>query len=135
MVKSIYHPLFRRLSCPSFSGSQHGSHAEKGFVFEGPAKMKIGTNHISLLCMTVGLPVSLMDDVITEIEFETGTHCVFSLSMKDSGAYMEHRYAGPRTVTILGLNTGTIDVSQNGWGHRVSVIKFPTFENIRTTFK
>lgn len=79
MVESIYHPMFRRLSFASFSGSQHGSHAEKGFVFEGPAKMKLGTNHISLLCMAVGLPVSLLDDVITEIEFETGTHNVFSV--------------------------------------------------------
>ncbi|KAM5550059.1 beta-galactosidase 13 [Rosa sericea] len=78
-----------------YIGSQHGSHAEKGFVFEAPAKMKLGANHISLLCMTVGLP--------------------------DSGAYMEHRYAGPRSVTILGLNTGTIDLSANGWGHRAGL--------------
>ena len=32
---------------------------------------------------------------------------------------MEHRYAGPRAITILGLNTGTIDLTQNGWGHQV----------------
>lgn len=43
-----------------------------------------------------------------------------SLSMKDSGAYMEHRFAGPRGVSILGLNTGTLDLSANGWGHQVS---------------
>ncbi|KAI5315079.1 hypothetical protein L3X38_044255 [Prunus dulcis] len=78
-----------------FVGTEHGSHAEKGFVFERPVTFKQGVNHISLLCMTVGLP--------------------------DSGAYMEHRYAGPRTVTVLGLNTGTIDLSQNGWGHRVGL--------------
>ncbi|KAL6219204.1 hypothetical protein ACLB2K_012410 [Fragaria x ananassa] len=88
-----------------YAGSQHGTHAEKGFVFEAPVKMKKGTNHISLLCMTVGLPAL--------------TICI--LAMKDSGAYMEHRYAGPRSVTILGLNTGTIDVSANGWGHRAGL--------------
>lgn len=44
--------------------------------------------------------------------------CSFLL-FKDSGAYMEHRFAGPRAVTILGLNTGTIDLTQNGWGYQV----------------
>ncbi|KAM1987120.1 hypothetical protein ACFX15_034427 [Malus domestica] len=78
-----------------YIGTEHGSHAEKGFVFEKPVTFKQGLNYISLLCMTVGLP--------------------------DSGAYMEHRYAGPRTITVLGLNTGTIDLSQNGWGHRVGL--------------
>ena len=39
--------------------------------------------------------------------------------MKDSGAYMEHRFAGPRAVTVLGLNTGTLDLTANGWGHKV----------------
>ncbi|PQQ14410.1 beta-galactosidase 11 [Prunus yedoensis var. nudiflora] len=78
-----------------YVGTEHGSHAEKGFVFERPVTFKQGVNHISLLCMTVGLP--------------------------DSGAYMEHRYAGPRSITVLGLNTGTIDLSQNGWGHRVGL--------------
>jgi hypothetical protein len=39
--------------------------------------------------------------------------------MKDSGAYMEHRFAGPRAVTVLGLNTGTLDLTINGWGHQV----------------
>ncbi|KAM1453891.1 hypothetical protein ACFXTO_003466 [Malus domestica] len=81
-----------------YIGSEHGSHEEKGFVFERPVTFKQGINHISLLCMTVGLP--------------------------DSGAYMEHRYAGPRTINVLGLNTGTIDLSQNGWGHRVCTIEF-----------
>ena len=34
---------------------------------------------------------------------------------------MERRYAGPRSITVLGLNTGTLDLSVNGWGHQVSV--------------
>ena len=32
---------------------------------------------------------------------------------------MEHRFAGPRAVTVLGLNTGTLDLTANGWGHMV----------------
>lgn len=39
--------------------------------------------------------------------------------IQDSGAYMEHRYAGPKSISILGLNTGTIDLTKNGWGHQV----------------
>lgn len=34
---------------------------------------------------------------------------------------MEHRYAGPRGISILGLNTGTIDLSVNGWGHQAGL--------------
>lgn len=44
------------------------------------------------------------------------------MSIQDSGAYMEHRFAGPRSVTILGLNTGTLDISKNGWGHQVELL-------------
>ncbi|XP_056164652.1 beta-galactosidase 13-like [Syzygium oleosum] len=78
-----------------YIGTAHGNHVEKSFVFQKPVHLKPGTNYISLLGMTVGLP--------------------------DSGAYMEHRFAGPRLVTILGLNTGTLDLTLNGWGHQVGL--------------
>lgn len=39
------------------SGSAHGSHEEKSFVFQSAVVLKAGTNHISVLGMTVGLPV------------------------------------------------------------------------------
>ncbi|RVW38626.1 Beta-galactosidase 13 [Vitis vinifera] len=79
----------------NFIGSAHGSNVEKNFVFRKPVKFKAGTNYIALLCMTVGLP--------------------------NSGAYMEHRYAGIHSVQILGLNTGTLDITNNGWGQQVGV--------------
>ncbi|KAI4318678.1 hypothetical protein MLD38_032353 [Melastoma candidum] len=78
-----------------FVGSAHGSHVEKSFILEAPIDLKVGDNQISLLAMTVGLP--------------------------DSGAYMEHRFAGPRQITVLGLNTGTLDLTNNGWGHKVAL--------------
>ena len=34
---------------------------------------------------------------------------------------MEHRFAGPKAMTILGLNSGTIDLTLNGWGHQVLI--------------
>ncbi|KAK4284853.1 hypothetical protein QN277_001631 [Acacia crassicarpa] len=78
-----------------YLGTAHGSHDEKSFVFEQSANLKVGVNHISILASTVGLP--------------------------DSGAYMEHRYAGPKSINILGLNSGTIDLTNNGWGHQVGL--------------
>ncbi|XP_022762273.1 beta-galactosidase 13-like [Durio zibethinus] len=79
-----------------YIGTAHGSKVEKSFVFQKPVKFVEGTNNIALLGVLVGLP--------------------------DSGAYMEHRFAGPRSINILGLNTGTLDVSLNGWGHQVGLV-------------
>lgn len=42
------------------SGFGHGSNIEKSFVFQKPINLKPGVNHISLLGMTVGLPVRNM---------------------------------------------------------------------------
>ncbi|KAJ6409928.1 hypothetical protein OIU84_009424 [Salix udensis] len=78
-----------------FVGSAHGSQIEKSFVLQHSVDLKPGINFVTLLGTLVGLP--------------------------DSGAYMEHRYAGPRGVSILGLNTGTLDLTSNGWGHQVGL--------------
>ncbi|KAG6761673.1 hypothetical protein POTOM_034902 [Populus tomentosa] len=78
-----------------FIGSAHGSQIEKSFVLQHSVDLKPGINFVTLLGTLVGLP--------------------------DSGAYMEHRYAGPRGVSILGLNTGTLDLTSNGWGHQVGL--------------
>lgn len=34
---------------------------------------------------------------------------------------MEKRFAGPRAITIQGLMAGTLDITQNDWGHEVYV--------------
>ncbi|KAG6653492.1 beta-galactosidase 13-like [Carya illinoinensis] len=93
-VASLGHALHAFVN-GEYVGSAHGSHDEKSFVFQSAVNFKSGVNHIALIGMTVGLP--------------------------DSGAYMEHRFAGPRSVTVLGLNTGTLDLSINGWGHQVGL--------------
>ncbi|KAJ7967162.1 Beta-galactosidase [Quillaja saponaria] len=93
-VMSLGHAMLAFVN-GEYIGSAHGSHEEKGFVFEKAVNFKPGANQIAILASTVGLP--------------------------DSGAYMEHRYAGPKAITILGLNTGTIDLSVNGWGHQVGL--------------
>ncbi|KAK6282884.1 hypothetical protein POUND7_016709 [Theobroma cacao] len=93
-VASLGHGLLAFVN-GEYIGFAHGSKVEKSFVFQKPVKLKAGVNQITLLGTLVGLP--------------------------DSGAYMEHRFAGPRSITILGLNTGTLDLSVNGWGHQVGL--------------
>lgn len=50
-------------------------------------------------------------------------------TIQDSGAYMEHRYAGPKSISILGLNKGKLELTKNGWGHRV-IINMPSIVTI-----
>ncbi|KAI8025515.1 Beta-galactosidase 13 [Camellia lanceoleosa] len=78
-----------------YIGFGHGSNIEKNFVFTKSVVLKPGFNHISLLGATVGFP--------------------------NSGANMEKRFAGVRAVTIQGLNAGTLDVTNNYWGHEVGI--------------
>lgn len=34
---------------------------------------------------------------------------------------MEHRFAGPRTVELVGLTSGTRDLTNNKWMHQVYI--------------
>ncbi|WOH03682.1 hypothetical protein DCAR_0623081 [Daucus carota subsp. sativus] len=76
-------------------GFAHGKLDEKKFTLEKPINLRPGINHISLLCMTLGI--------------------------QNSGAHMENRWTGPDALFIKGLNTGTLDLTRNNWGHQVGV--------------
>ncbi|KAD7478906.1 hypothetical protein R6Q59_005280 [Mikania micrantha] len=78
-----------------YVGFGHGSFIEKPFTFSRPVSLKLGVNHISVLAMTVGLP--------------------------NNGAYMEKRFSGIRAVMLQGMNSGTLDITLNQWGHKVGV--------------
>ncbi|XP_010530895.1 PREDICTED: beta-galactosidase 11-like [Tarenaya hassleriana] len=79
-----------------YIGKAHGSHEEKSFVFQKPVDLKQGVNHLAMLGVLTGYP--------------------------DSGSYMEHRYTGPRGVSLLGLNSGTVDLTEhNKWGNKVGM--------------
>ncbi|KAK6946455.1 hypothetical protein RJ641_013999 [Dillenia turbinata] len=79
-------------------GSDHGIQASKHFVLKKPVKLKIEVNHIALLGSLVGLPIS-----------------------KSNNVYLERRLPGVHDMQIQGLNTGTIDLTLNGWGHKVGL--------------
>uniref|UniRef100_A0A0D3H2X4 Beta-galactosidase n=1 Tax=Oryza barthii TaxID=65489 RepID=A0A0D3H2X4_9ORYZ len=79
----------------AFVGCGHGTKINKAFTMEKAMDLKVGVNHVAILSSTLGL--------------------------MDSGSYLEHRMAGVYTVTIQGLNTGTLDLTTNGWGHVVGL--------------
>lgn len=93
-VQSLGHAMHAFVN-GEYVGSAHGSHEEKSFVLQTAINLKAGVNQIALLGILVGLP--------------------------DSGAYMEHRFTGPRAVHILGLNAGTLDLTNIGWSHQVGI--------------
>ncbi|PIN10486.1 Beta-galactosidase [Handroanthus impetiginosus] len=93
-VASLGHALLAFVN-GEYVGFDHGSNVEKSHVLRKPVTLKPGLNQISLLAMTVGFP--------------------------NSGAYMEKRFAGPRAVTLEGLMSGTLDITDNQWGQQVGV--------------
>ncbi|KAF7810784.1 beta-galactosidase 13-like [Senna tora] len=94
-IMSLGHSLLAFVN-GEFVANAHGRYKNSVFTLEKKIKLKVGVNHIAMLAATAGLP--------------------------DNGANMEHRFAGPEVVNILGLNTGTIDLTENGWGHKVGLL-------------
>ncbi|XP_050231196.1 beta-galactosidase 13-like [Mercurialis annua] len=93
-VASLGHAMLAFVN-GKFVGAAHGNNIEKSFVLQKSVNLKPGNNTITLLGSLMGFP--------------------------DSGAYMEHKRAGPHGVSLLGLNKGTLDLSSNGWGHQVGL--------------
>ncbi|KAG7618891.1 D-galactoside/L-rhamnose binding SUEL lectin domain [Arabidopsis thaliana x Arabidopsis arenosa] len=90
-VASLGHALIVYVN-GEYAGKAHGRHEMKSFEFAKPVNFKTGDNRISILGVLTGLP--------------------------DSGSYMEHRFAGPRAISIIGLKSGTRDLTENNeWGH------------------
>ncbi|KAI4320564.1 hypothetical protein MLD38_034032 [Melastoma candidum] len=73
-----------------YAGSAHGNHTDTIFNLQEAVPLTKGTNLISLLSITVGLP--------------------------NSGAYLEHKVAGLRRVTI-----GDKDITNYSWGYQVGL--------------
>ncbi|XP_048492479.1 beta-galactosidase 14 [Beta vulgaris subsp. vulgaris] len=93
-VLSLGHALLAYVN-GEYVGTAHGVKREYNFPFSVAVRLKEGLNNISVLGCTVGMP--------------------------DSGSYMERRYTGIRTVELLGLGTGNLDISFNGWHHTVGM--------------
>jgi hypothetical protein len=93
----------------------------KAFLLQKPMDLKMGTNHIAVLSSTLGMMVSLVRSASVSAR-KHGKHIRMMGLFQDSGAYLEHREAGIDRVQILGLNAGTLDLTNNGWGHVVGLI-------------
>ncbi|CAH8277759.1 unnamed protein product [Arabidopsis lyrata] len=67
--------------------------------------------------------------LIVYVNGEYASNAHGSHEMKDSGSYMEHTYADPRGVSIIGLKSGTRDLIENNeWGH-LTYFETPEGEN------
>ncbi|GAB2291951.1 hypothetical protein Dimus_026201 [Dionaea muscipula] len=78
-----------------YVGTRHGIKRAYSYTFTLPIKLKEGINTLAFLGTTVGMP--------------------------DSGAYQEHRYTGLRNVLVKGLATGDLDLSMNGFHHKIGL--------------
>ncbi|CAL9084073.1 unnamed protein product, partial [Musa textilis] len=77
-------------------GSGHGTNIEKSFVFHQQSLIGTsGINHVTILGLTIGLPNKLHEKRVINIHTQCFQFC---------------------------LNTGTLDLSHNGWGHRVGLV-------------
>lgn len=77
------------------AGSAHGFHKNSAFTLNSFIHLNQGTNNISLLSATVGLP--------------------------DSGAFLERRAAGLYRVTVGQDNQETQDLTNSSWGYQVGM--------------
>ncbi|KAL0733187.1 hypothetical protein Bca4012_009397 [Brassica carinata] len=69
---------------------------EKLQHLDKPIALKEGENHLTMLGVLTGFP--------------------------DSGSYLEHRFTGPRSVSILGLSSGPLDLTEKSkWGNKVGM--------------
>ncbi|XP_014757381.1 beta-galactosidase 12 isoform X2 [Brachypodium distachyon] len=93
-VKSSAHAMMGFVN-DAFAGSGRGSKKDKGFLFEKPIDLRIGINHLALLSSSMG--------------------------MKDSGGELVEVKGGIQDCMIQGLNTGTLDLQGNGWGHKINL--------------
>ncbi|KAJ4700717.1 Beta-galactosidase [Melia azedarach] len=93
-VTSLAHVLLAFVN-GEFVGSVHGSHSDKNFSMEKEISLINGTNYVSLLSVMVGMP--------------------------DSGAYLERRVAGLRSVRIEGERE-IKDFSNHSWGYQVGLL-------------
>ncbi|KAG8633151.1 hypothetical protein MANES_18G079900v8 [Manihot esculenta] len=74
-----------------YAGSAHGNHKIPSFKMESSIYLRNGTNDVAFLSVTVGLP--------------------------DSGAYLERKVAGLRTVKVQGK-----DFTNYEWGYQVGLL-------------
>ncbi|XP_019197934.1 PREDICTED: beta-galactosidase 13-like [Ipomoea nil] len=91
-VESMGHAMIVFIN-GEFAGYNHGNNVAKEFILLQPVNLKPGTNDITFLCSILSYP--------------------------NSGAWMERRYAGPKSVLLLALMTGNQDITKNSWSYSI----------------
>lgn len=80
----------------TYIGGEHGNHDVKSFTLELPITLNEGTNNISILSGTVGLP--------------------------DSGAFLEKRFAGLNNVELQCSEQESLNLNNSTWGYQVGLL-------------
>ncbi|OIT27278.1 PREDICTED: beta-galactosidase 16-like [Nicotiana attenuata] len=93
-VKSLGHVLHAFVN-GAHAGSAHGQFRNTSFTLESTISLNKGTNNISLLSATVGLP--------------------------DSGSFLEHRALGVQSVIIQDNNEAK-NITNYSWGYQVGLL-------------
>ncbi|XP_016499752.1 beta-galactosidase 16-like isoform X4 [Nicotiana tabacum] len=93
-VKSLGHVLHAFVN-REHAGSAHGQFRNTSFTLESTISLNKGTNNISLLSATVGLP--------------------------DSGSFLEHRALGVQSV-IIQDNSEAKNITNYSWGYQVGLL-------------
>ncbi|XP_044480377.1 beta-galactosidase 16-like isoform X2 [Mangifera indica] len=111
-----------------FTGSAHGSRDNPGFILEHTINLNYEMNDIALLSATVGLPVFFLSILFFSLlqrfccikrlttlpkNHQSGLKCY----LKDSGAYLERRVAGLRSVRVQDKY-----FTNYNWGYQVGLI-------------
>ncbi|ONM23189.1 Beta-galactosidase 11 [Zea mays] len=118
-VKSSAHAMMG-FANDAFVGCARGNKQVKGFMFEKPVDLKVGVNHVVLLSSTMGMKVKICRNCGMCLECKKTDNTVLSDS-QDSGGELAEVKGGIQECLIQGLNTGTLDLQVNGWGHKAAL--------------
>ncbi|KAJ8420168.1 hypothetical protein Cgig2_000258 [Carnegiea gigantea] len=95
----------------TYAGGAHGNHDVKNFMLETPIPLDSGMNYISILSVMAGLPIEENDDTV----------CLPYCINKDSGAFLERRFAGLRQVGITCEEQSYNLTANYSWGYQVGL--------------
>lgn len=107
------------------SGSASGTRTNRRFTFTGNINLHAGSNTISLLSITSGLPVS--SQILTYLKQKMNTVMVLMhirLRLKNIGPHFELYNTGILGPVVLhGLDEGKHDLSRKHWSYEVIRLK------------
>lgn len=107
------------------AGTVYGGLDNPKLTFSDSVKLRVGINKVSLLSVSVGLPVSSLTWILFFTTLLTAERYAYDVSIyinmyQNVGVHFETWNAGVLgPVTLKGLNEGTRDLSKQKWSYKV----------------